>query len=277
MASSHNDTSDLRVWLASQLGLQDVPDEIWEYLREKRFVEDALDPDYKNGKKDLLKEARTLLRIQRAGSGTQKTSKRQPTGKRRRATAASRSRAVAEIAAKIDEARAARSHDGSPKSGEDGLRDFKREEWERRTAELPRGPEPEKLELSGIEPPRRSSAHAPIMGEIRNNRITVTAKPWVSPEEVRQQYQSLQKVWFRKQTPSKRQLELVRFVTGLCEGYCDEERGVVGLVPSASWREMLDRWNERYPQDHDWHYADVRNFYRDFREAFEALTLFEDF
>ena len=278
MADLHNDTFELRAWLASQLGLQDVPQAIWKLLLKNGEVGDAQDPGYKNGKRLLLKQARELLKIYRAVSGTQKTRKRQPTGKRQRATAGSRSRAVAEIAAKIDEARAARSDGGSLKGGEDGLRDFKkREEWERSTAELPRGPNPEKLELSGIEPPRRSSAHAPIMGEIRNNRITVTAKPWVSPEEVRQQYESLQKVWFWKRTPSERRVELVRFVTGLCEGYCDEERGVVGLVPNASLREMLDRWNERYPQDHDWHYTDVRNFRRDFHDAFEALTLFEDF
>src|ERR671910_2357657 len=96
MADLHNDTFELRAWLASQLGLQDVPQAIWNLLLKNGEVGDAQDPGYKNGKRVLLKQARELLKIYRAVSGTQKTRKRQPTGKRQRATAGSRSRAVAE-------------------------------------------------------------------------------------------------------------------------------------------------------------------------------------
>jgi hypothetical protein len=51
------------------------------------------------------------------------------------------------------------------------------------------------------------------------------------------------------------------------------------LVPGASWpgwRQIMEHWNQRYPQDDDWHYNDVRNFRRDARETFEALTRYKD-
>jgi hypothetical protein len=244
MADLHNDTSELRAWLASQLGLEDVQDEIWEYLLRKWYVEEALDPDRKNGKKGLLEEARALLRIQRAGSGTQKASKRRPTGKRQRATAASRSKAVAEIAAKIAKVRAEKGRTVPPNGDEGNL------------------------------------GRRPVAGRISNNQITVTAEPWVSPEAVRNEYKSLQDVWFWKPTPSERRVQLLRFVTRFCEGWSDEERNIVGLVPGASWpgwRQIMEHWNQRYPQGHDWHYKDVRNFERDARETFEALTRYKDF
>jgi hypothetical protein len=144
---------------------------------------------------------------------------------------------------------------------------------------LPRNPDPEELKRSGIHP-NRSFADPPLVGEIRNSRITITAEPWVPPDDVRKQYDSLRNSWFWTTTPSERRVELVRFVAGFCEGYCNEEGTIVGLVRSASWpgwRELLDRWNEHYPEGHDWHYTDVRNFSRDFRETFKTLTRFKDF
>ena len=71
---------------------------------------------------------------------------------------------------------------------------------------------------------------------------------------------------FWKQTPSERRVELLGFVTGFSKGYYDEEHGITGLKLNASWRQIMERWNQRYPQGHDWHYKDVRNLRRDFRE-----------
>ena len=128
--------------------------------------------------------------------------------------------------------------------------------------------------------PKRISfddADSPLMGKISNNQITVRAEPWVSPEAVRRQFESLRNVWFWKPTPSERRVELVRFITGFCEGYYNEEHGITGLRLGSSWRQIMEQWNQRYPQEHDWHYLDVRNFRRDFNETFETLTSYKDF
>jgi hypothetical protein len=116
-----------------------------------------------------------------------------------------------------------------------------------------------------------------LRGEIKNNEISITAKPWVAPEEVRKEYESLRNIWFYTDTPSERRVELVRFMTDLSEGWHDRERGLVGLRRSASWRQMMEQWNQHYPKGHEWHYKDVRNFRRDASETLEALTAYEDF
>jgi hypothetical protein len=41
--------------------------------------------------------------------------------------------------------------------------------------------------------------------------------------------------------------------------------------PRVPWRELLQLWNKRYPLGHEYHYKDVRNFYKDFKEAKEVL------
>ena len=99
------------------------------------------------------------------------------------------------------------------------------------------------------------------------------------PEEVLEKYKSLRKLWFHRDTPSQRRVELLGFVTEFCEGYYDEESGNVGLtwLLGASFRQVMKRWNQRYPQGHEWHYKDVRNFRRDARDTFEALTRYKDF
>jgi hypothetical protein len=212
-------------------------------LVKSRHVTDAQDPDLAKGRENLLTEARDLIRIYRAGSGFPKVNKKQRSGKRQRATAIARSKAEAEIAAKIGKASTTRSKHFTSDGDEKKLR-------------------------------------GPLEGEISNNRITVTAEPWVSPEDVRREFESLRDIWFWNPTPSERRVELVRFVTGFCEGYHNEERGVSGLVPGPnwrSWRHIMEQWNQSYLQEHDWHYKDVRNFRRDFLETFEALTLFKDF
>jgi hypothetical protein len=75
-------------------------------------------------------------------------------------------------------------------------------------------------------------------------------------------------------------VELVSFVVGFYEGYYNEERDLYGLMRGPnwpSWRGIMEQWNQRYPQEHDWHYLDVRNFRRDFNETFETLTSYKDF
>jgi hypothetical protein len=238
MADSHNDTSDLRAWLASQLKLEDLPEPIWEYLVVDGYVEAAQDPDFPDARGDLARQARKLLKIYGAGGDALNVPKKQPTGKRQKATTSDRALAVAEIATKIAKARASKNPDASPNDDE---------------------------EIS------------PIVSMISNNKITVTADPWVPLTDVMQAFTQLRNVWFKAETPSERRLCLCRFVVEHCDGHYDEEHDITGLRPTSSWRPLMEQWNQRYPQEHPWHYTDVRNFSRDFRDTFEALTLFEYF
>jgi hypothetical protein len=49
----------------------------------------------------------------------------------------------------------------------------------------------------------------------------------------------------------------------------------VGERPQVpSWRELHRLWNKQYPGGSEWHYKDVRNFQRDFKEAFDQITNF---
>ena len=59
MAGLQNDTPKLRAWLASRLKLEDVPEEVWSLLVEDRYVQEALDPDLPDGRKNLLARAQT--------------------------------------------------------------------------------------------------------------------------------------------------------------------------------------------------------------------------
>jgi hypothetical protein len=201
------------------------------------------DSDLPDGHEALLREARFLLRIYDAGSEAPKVRKRQSARTRRRASATKRSEVEAEIFAKISKAKAA--------SGEDASN-------------------------GGERKPRTR----PIMGEISNNKITVTSEPWVHRDEQSRQYESLRNNWLWRQTPSERRMELLRFVIGFYEGYYDKKRNITGLTPGSSWpgwRRIMEQWNERYPQDHGWHYKDVRNFRRDFRETFETVTRYQTY
>ena len=168
---------------------------------------------------------------------------------------------MAEIKAKSSQAKENKDPDASPNGGE--------EELEALT--------PEQRELLAHE---RAFAESPLTGEISNNLITVMAEPSVSPEDVRRQYESLRRAWFYTETPSERRVELVNFVANFCEGYYNEERGVSGLRRGPDWpgwRHILEQWNKRYPQEHDWHYTDVRNFSLDFRDTFKTLTSYQVF
>jgi hypothetical protein len=280
MAAPQNDTSKLRAWLASQLKLEDIPDPIWSYLVEERYVTEAQDPDYPDAREKLVTQARKLLRIHRAGANAPEAHRRRRTKKRQSATATSRFEAVAEIGAKIDEAKASRGPNASHSRDEEEHNTPTPEEWTQRTAHFLGKPDLQELGRRGIKIPKRISfdhADSPLMGKISNNQITVRAEPWVSPEAVRRKFESLRNVWFWKPTPSERRVELVRFITEFCEGYYNEEHGITGLRLGSSWRGIMEQWNQRYPQEHDWHYLDVRNFRRDFNETFETLTSYKDF
>jgi hypothetical protein len=260
MAVPQEDTSKIRAWLDTRLK-KEVPDPIWDYLVEKRYVREAQDPDYPDAREKLVAEARKLLKIHGAGAGAPIAPKRQRAGKSQKATARRRSEVVAEIKAKFAQAKANKDPNASPNGG---------------------GQKPENLILEQRELIARTRAFAgsPLTGEISNNRITVSAEPWVIPEDVRKEFASLRRAWLWTQTPSERRVELVGFVVGFCEGYDDEEHDVFALMGGPDWpgwRGVMEQWNQRYPQGHDWHCPDQRNLQRDFRAAARALTLYEEF
>jgi len=150
MAGPPNDTSEIRAWLTTQLKLEDVPEPIWELLVEDEYVEEAqYPPDFPDARDELVRQARKLLKIYRGGSDSPQVPKKQRTTKRQKATSASRSEVVGKIAAKIAKAKASKGTDASP-NGDD----------------------------------ERAVTESPVVWTIENNLITVTAKPWVSLEEV---------------------------------------------------------------------------------------------
>jgi hypothetical protein len=260
MAGPQYDTSEIRVWLASQLKLEDVPELVWEYLVEERYVKEAQNPEYPGARGKLVAQARKLLKIRRDGTDTPKATKKQRTGKRQKATAHRRLQVEAEIAAKFAQAKAAKDPDVS--NGH-----------EEKAENLAPG---QQILIEYA----RALAESPLKGEISNNRITVTAEPWVSPEDVRRKFESLRRIWFYAPTPSARRVELASFVAGFREGDYDEKHDVFSLTSGPGWpgwRGIMEQWNQRYPQGHDWHYTDHRRLRRDFCEVFEALTRYRDF
>jgi hypothetical protein len=70
-------------------------------------------------------------------------------------------------------------------------------------------------------------------------------------------------------TPSMRRLALFHFVVQHSQGV--QQIHTVGLETPA-WRHLLRMWNEEHPAGDPWHYRDVRNFRRDFLEAFHSLV-----
>jgi hypothetical protein len=101
--------------------------------------------------------------------------------------------------------------------------------------------------------------------------VDITAWPWVPTEEVTSVYERVRKELNPTPITSPKRLALFIFVMRHPEVEVPRE-GEKPKVPS--WRELLRLWNEEHPEGKKWHYKDVRNFQRDFKEAFEALVNF---
>lgn len=101
--------------------------------------------------------------------------------------------------------------------------------------------------------------------------VDISVWPWVPTEEVTAIYERIRNELNPTPTTSSRRLALLCFIMS----HPEVKVGSEGEKPTVSfWREHLERWNSRYPEGSDWYYSDVRNFRRDFNEAFEQVTNF---
>jgi hypothetical protein len=101
--------------------------------------------------------------------------------------------------------------------------------------------------------------------------VDITVWPWVPVDDVTSLYESVRKELNPTPTTSPKRLALFMFVLE----HPEVEVAHVGERPKVpSWRELHRLWNEEYPGGSKWHYKDVRNFQRDFKEAFDQITNF---
>ncbi len=101
--------------------------------------------------------------------------------------------------------------------------------------------------------------------------VDITVWPWVPVEEVTSLYERARKELNPTPTTSPKRLALLVFVMM----HPDVEVSSEGEKPKVPpWRELLRSWNEQYPEGNKWHYPDVRNFRRDFNEAFDQVVNF---
>lgn len=103
--------------------------------------------------------------------------------------------------------------------------------------------------------------------------VTLEVAPWMAVSTVSEAYREIQKQILKGDSSTsgikqERKLAVFRFVT--------EQTRAHGEQPP--WQELFERWNEEYPEDHEWHYKKVRypksryeSFQRDYRDAEKAV------
>lgn len=99
--------------------------------------------------------------------------------------------------------------------------------------------------------------------------ITITAAHWLPEKVVSDFYSELKAKRHPAQTTSARRLAVFRFVVERSTGVVDPHRA---SLQAPSWRSLKELWNQEHPSGEPWHYTDVRNFRRDFNEAFHSMV-----
>jgi hypothetical protein len=283
---------ELRRWLEKQLRIENLPDSIWTKLRKRRYAREVLD---EVERRDLLDAARDFLDVYRAGSG-QSTS---TTKEDRTATELSddgptievelgqyelqRKRAATKVLARkiglnqdakgnnvVADFRAKRLGDGllAPEQAREFLSTpsaalgalnrlasrwakfyaWQEEDmaWTILTGEAPQ------LDPLGV----KVLYHA-----LRPTRIVVTAEHWLPAEVVERNFRQAQRrlLGGNKRRPSARSLAVLEFVEDQIQS--EGER--------PSWRELLKRWNARFPESA---YDDAANFHRVYHRALDKVA-----
>lgn len=101
--------------------------------------------------------------------------------------------------------------------------------------------------------------------------VDITAWPWVPVEKITSLYERVRKELNPTPTTSPKRLALFLFVMR----HPEVKVLIEGEKPEVpSWRKLLNLWNEQYPKGNNWHYKEVRNFQRDFKEAFDQVVNF---
>jgi hypothetical protein len=91
--------------------------------------------------------------------------------------------------------------------------------------------------------------------------ITLTAPVWVSAETIKKNYQKVQSQVLVKgnHALSLRSIAVLRFV----------ERSIRERGKRPSWRELLDRWNQKHPE---WKYQRYRGLRQTYYRALDAVV-----
>lgn len=110
---------------------------------------------------------------------------------------------------------------------------------------------------------------------LNHGHITLIAEPWVSPKTITDFFQSIrQQVFGRTNRPfSERNVTVFKFVTECMEVETVREPGELissRLVRRASWRSLMETWNQE--QSQAWRYHDPRNFQKDFDRGRRAVA-----
>lgn len=118
-----------------------------------------------------------------------------------------------------------------------------------------------------------------LLGEIHgfSNRhltygtINLRIEPWITGETVLRAYQHLQALALarRPRALSERNLAMARFVMEQLDDIITGEAEEGGGPPRVSWRRLMARWNQEYPE---WAFQDERNFFRDCRRTIRAVA-----
>jgi hypothetical protein len=127
--------------------------------------------------------------------------------------------------------------------------------------------------------PVEAEINAPVSEHLSYGTITLKVEPWVPTETLVKTYQHHQMLVLRQRTRalSRRNLAVARFVFGrLRETWSKEldrwwSEDADGVSPSggASWRALVEEWNERHPEDA---YEEPRLFRRDFHRAANTVV-----
>lgn len=105
--------------------------------------------------------------------------------------------------------------------------------------------------------------------------ITLTVEPWISPNTVRDFYQTIRQQVFGRKTRqySERNVTVFKFVTERMEVETVREPRQLPssrLTRRESWRALMEAWNRE--QQQEWSYKDPRNFEKDFHRGRRAVA-----